>query len=95
MGMQSLQLPAQHLLLDDSRLLMLGLPPPPPLPVPQNTHPSSHPPLQPSPSQVATNKRYAGNDGYTVSEVAEKVKKDFGSIDVLVGAHLIDHLAAQ
>jgi enoyl-[acyl-carrier protein] reductase I len=35
---------------------------------------------------VATNKRYAGNEGYTVSEVAEKVKRDFGSVDVLVSA---------
>lgn len=34
--------------------------------------------------QVRTNKRYAGNEGYTVSEVAAKVKADFGNIDVLV-----------
>lgn len=36
------------------------------------------------PEEVATNKRYAGNAGYTVSEVAEKVKKDFGNIDIMV-----------
>ncbi len=34
--------------------------------------------------QIATNKRYAGNSGWTVSECAEKVKADFGTIDVLV-----------
>eukprot|EP00877_Chromochloris_zofingiensis_P007000 jgi/Chrzof1/2553/Cz11g20040.t1_ENR[v5.2] len=36
------------------------------------------------PEEVRTNKRYAGNEGYTVSEVAAKVKADFGNIDVLV-----------
>lgn len=34
--------------------------------------------------QVSTNKRYAGASGYTISEVAEQVKKDFGNIDILV-----------
>ena len=36
------------------------------------------------PEETKTNKRYAGNEGYTVSEVAEKVKADFGTIDILV-----------
>mmetsp|Transcript_6421 Transcript_6421/g.23809 ORF Transcript_6421/g.23809 Transcript_6421/m.23809 type:complete len:273 (-) Transcript_6421:293-1111(-) len=36
------------------------------------------------PEDVKTNKRYAGNEGYTVSEVADKVKADFGTIDILV-----------
>lgn len=36
------------------------------------------------PEDVASNKRYAGNSGWTVSEVAEKVKADMGSIDILV-----------
>lgn len=35
--------------------------------------------------QVATNKRYAGNKAWTVSEVAESVKQDSGNIDILVG----------
>ncbi len=35
--------------------------------------------------QVATNKRYAGNKAWTVSEVAESVKADSGNIDILVG----------
>ncbi len=39
--------------------------------------------------QIAANKRYAGNAGFTVSEVAAKVQKDFGNIDILVRAHLI------
>ena len=34
--------------------------------------------------QIATNKRYAGNTGWTVSEVAERAAKDIGKIDVLV-----------
>ncbi|PNH06967.1 Enoyl-[acyl-carrier-protein] reductase [NADH], chloroplastic [Tetrabaena socialis] len=36
------------------------------------------------PEEVATNKRYAGNKEWTVSEVAESAKKDMGSIDILV-----------
>jgi hypothetical protein len=34
--------------------------------------------------QVATNKRYAGNTAWTVSEVAECVAKDVGKVDILV-----------
>lgn len=34
--------------------------------------------------QIATNKRYAGNSGWTVSEIAEKVAKDIGKIDIVV-----------
>jgi len=36
------------------------------------------------PEDVRSNKRYAGLDGYTISEVAEKVMKDYGKIDILV-----------
>ena len=36
------------------------------------------------PEDVKTNKRYAGNEGYTVSEVAEKIKNEYGKIDVVV-----------
>ncbi|XVF69734.1 hypothetical protein PTKIN_Ptkin11bG0105500 [Pterospermum kingtungense] len=36
------------------------------------------------PEDIKTNKRYAGSSNWTVSEVAESVKQDFGSIDVLV-----------
>lgn len=36
------------------------------------------------PEEIATNKRYAGNTKWTVSEVADCVKNDFGNIDVLV-----------
>jgi len=35
---------------------------------------------------VATNKRYAGAAGFTISECADKVAKDIGKIDILVGA---------
>jgi hypothetical protein len=41
-----------------------------------------------SPPQIATNKRYAGNSGWTVSEVAERVGKDIGNIDILVSTLL-------
>ena len=34
--------------------------------------------------QVMENKRYAGNEGWTVSECAAKVAKDWGKVDVLV-----------
>lgn len=36
------------------------------------------------PEDVKTNKRYAGLDCYTISEVAAKVAADFGKIDILV-----------
>ena len=36
------------------------------------------------PEDVATNKRYAAAPNFTVSEVAEQVKEDFGSIDIVV-----------
>nr|CAA74175.1 enoyl-ACP reductase [Arabidopsis thaliana] len=36
------------------------------------------------PEDVKTNKRYAGSSNWTVQEAAECVKKDFGSIDILV-----------
>ncbi|KAK4492422.1 hypothetical protein RD792_003227 [Penstemon davidsonii] len=36
------------------------------------------------PEDIKTNKRYAGSSNWTVKEVAECVKQDFGSIDILV-----------
>jgi enoyl-[acyl-carrier protein] reductase I len=36
------------------------------------------------PAEVKENKRYKDVDGFTISEVAEAVKKDFGQIDYLV-----------
>ena len=36
------------------------------------------------PQDILENKRYKDLSGYTVSEVAEQVKKDFGHIDILV-----------
>ena len=36
------------------------------------------------PDDVKNNKRYAAHEGYTISEVANKVKADFGDIDILV-----------
>ncbi|KAF5748787.1 enoyl- acyl-carrier-protein reductase [NADH] chloroplastic-like [Tripterygium wilfordii] len=36
------------------------------------------------PEDVKANKRYAGSTKWTVKEVAESVKQDFGSIDILV-----------
>jgi enoyl-[acyl-carrier protein] reductase I len=36
------------------------------------------------PEDIATNKRYAGNEKWTVSEVAKCVEEDFGKIDILV-----------
>jgi len=36
------------------------------------------------PQEVRENKRYAGLTGYTLSEVAAQVAKDFGKIDILV-----------
>eukprot|EP00253_Pinus_taeda_P003852 PITA_03852 len=40
--------------------------------------------LEDVPEDVKTNKRYAGTSNWTVQEVAESVKQDFGSIDILV-----------
>lgn len=40
--------------------------------------------LEDVPEDVKTNKRYAGASNWTVKEVAESVKQDFGSIDILV-----------
>jgi len=40
--------------------------------------------LEDVPEDVKTNKRYAGASNWTVQEVAESVKQDFGSIDILV-----------
>jgi len=36
------------------------------------------------PEEVANNKRYAGLDGFTISEVAKKVEADYGKVDILV-----------
>jgi len=36
------------------------------------------------PEDILNNKRYAGLEGYTMSEVAEKVAADYGKIDILV-----------
>ncbi len=36
------------------------------------------------PQEIKDNKRYQEASGYTISEVAEAVKKDFGHIDILV-----------
>ncbi|KAK9736025.1 hypothetical protein RND81_04G245600 [Saponaria officinalis] len=36
------------------------------------------------PEDIKSNKRYAGSSKWTVKEVAESVKQDFGSIDILV-----------
>ncbi|XP_057768779.1 enoyl-[acyl-carrier-protein] reductase [NADH] 1, chloroplastic-like [Salvia miltiorrhiza] len=36
------------------------------------------------PEDIKANKRYAGSSNWTVKEVAESVKQDFGSIDILV-----------
>lgn len=39
------------------------------------------------PEEVRTNKRYVElNEGYTISEVAESIGKDFGKIDILIHA---------
>ncbi|GJN11770.1 hypothetical protein PR202_ga29989 [Eleusine coracana subsp. coracana] len=40
--------------------------------------------LEDVPEDVKANKRYAGASNWTVKEVAETVKNDFGSIDILV-----------
>ena len=36
------------------------------------------------PEDIRTNKRYAGNENWTVAECAKEVEKDFGTIDILV-----------
>nr|WDA53420.1 2 enr/enoyl-[acyl-carrier-protein] reductase [NADH] 1 [Erycina pusilla] len=36
------------------------------------------------PEDIKTNKRYSGSSNWTVKEVAESVKNDYGSIDILV-----------
>ncbi|GMH45755.1 hypothetical protein BSKO_13718 [Bryopsis sp. KO-2023] len=36
------------------------------------------------PEEVKTNKRYAANDGYTITEVAARVKEDIGNMDVVI-----------
>lgn len=36
------------------------------------------------PPEIQENKRYAGLDGYTISEVAKAVEADYGKIDILV-----------
>ena len=36
------------------------------------------------PEDIKTNKRYAGLDGFTISEVAAAIEKDYGKIDILV-----------
>ena len=36
------------------------------------------------PEDIKANKRYAGNEKWTVSEVAKCVEEDFGKIDILV-----------
>lgn len=38
------------------------------------------------PEDVATNKRYKDLDGFTIQEVVDKVKEDYGHIDILVHA---------
>jgi enoyl-[acyl-carrier protein] reductase I len=38
------------------------------------------------PEDVKNNKRYAGLDSFTISEVAETIKADYGKIDILVHA---------
>ncbi|PSC69409.1 Enoyl-[acyl-carrier] reductase [NADH] chloroplastic [Micractinium conductrix] len=40
--------------------------------------------LEDVPKDVLENKRYAGNEGWTVSEVAEKAAKDSGKVDIVV-----------
>ncbi|CAM9263023.1 unnamed protein product [Choristocarpus tenellus] len=36
------------------------------------------------PEEVANNKRYAGLTGFTISEVADAIKADYGQVDILV-----------
>ena len=36
------------------------------------------------PEEIKANKRYANASGYTISEVAEQIKNDYGSLDIVV-----------
>lgn len=36
------------------------------------------------PEEIKTNKRYAGLDGYTISEVADAVAADYGKVDIVI-----------
>lgn len=36
------------------------------------------------PNEVRENKRYKDNEGYTISEVAEAIKQDFGTLDIFI-----------
>merc|ERR1711865_1337803 len=36
------------------------------------------------PDEIKENKRYAGLDGYSISEVAKAVENDYGKIDILI-----------
>lgn len=36
------------------------------------------------PEEIATNKRYAGLDGFTIAETAKAVEADYGKIDILI-----------
>ncbi|MDN3504166.1 MAG: enoyl-[acyl-carrier-protein] reductase [Rhabdochlamydiaceae bacterium] len=36
------------------------------------------------PEELKTNKRYASASGYTISEVAAQIEKDFGKIDIMI-----------
>ena len=36
------------------------------------------------PADIASNKRYAGLDGFTIKEVADSISADYGKIDILV-----------
>merc|ERR1712161_164223 len=36
------------------------------------------------PDEIKENKRYAGLDGYSISEVAKKIEADYGKIDIIV-----------
>lgn len=36
------------------------------------------------PDEIKDNKRYAGLEGYTISEVADQIAKDYGKVDIVV-----------
>jgi enoyl-[acyl-carrier protein] reductase I len=40
--------------------------------------------LEDVPEEVRENKRYKDNDGYTISEVASAIQRDFGTIDIFI-----------
>lgn len=40
--------------------------------------------LEDVPQEIRENKRYKDVEGYTISEVAERVKKDFGTVDYII-----------